>query len=152
MEYRPLGRTGVRVSELCFGTMQFGSDADEETSARMYAAGRDAGINFFDTANNYSDGASERILGRLIKGHRDDLIIATKCYSPEGDDINARGASRRHVVRGSAAVTCHSVTRPAAPGRSPPPVRPHRSGRETGAGPARRLPRPPRSWIPRGDG
>jgi aryl-alcohol dehydrogenase-like predicted oxidoreductase len=100
MEYRPLGRTGVQVSELCFGTMQFGSDADEETSARMYVAGRDAGINFFDTANNYSGGASERILGRLIKGHRDELVIATKCYNPEGDDVNARGASRRHVIRG----------------------------------------------------
>ena len=99
MEYRPLGRTGVQVSELCFGTMQFGSDADEETSAAMYAAGRDAGINFFDTANNYSGGASERILGRLIKGHRDELVLATKCYNPEGDDINARGASRRHVTR-----------------------------------------------------
>jgi len=100
MEHRPLGRTGVQVSELCFGTMQFGSDADEETSARMYAAGRDAGINFFDTANNYSGGASERILGRLIRGHRDELVIATKCYNPEGDDVNARGASRRHVIRG----------------------------------------------------
>ena len=99
MEYRPLGRTGVQVSKLCFGTMPFGSDADEETSARMYAAGRDAGINFFDTADTYSGGESERILGRLMKGHRDELVIATKCYNPQGDDINARGASRRHVVR-----------------------------------------------------
>ena len=99
MEYRPLGRTGVQVSELCFGTMSFGGDADEEASGRMYAAGRDAGINFFDTADTYSAGASERILGRLIEGHRDELVIATKCYSPQGDDINARGASRRHVTR-----------------------------------------------------
>ena len=99
MEYRPLGRTGVRVSELCFGTMSFGGDADEETSAAMYAACRDAGINFFDTADTYNDGESERILGRLIGGHRDDLVVATKCYNPQGDDINARGASRRHVTR-----------------------------------------------------
>ena len=99
MEYRPLGRTGVQVSELCFGTMPFGGDADEETSAGMYAAGRDAGINFFDTADTYNGGESERILGRLMKGHRDELVIATKCYNPQGDDINARGASRRHVVR-----------------------------------------------------
>ena len=99
MEYRPLGRTGVQVSALCFGTMPFGGDADEETSARMYAAGRDAGINFFDTANSYAGGESERVLGRLMKGHRDDLVIATKCYNPQGDDINARGASRRHVTR-----------------------------------------------------
>ncbi len=99
MEYRPLGRTGVQVSELCFGTMPFGGDADEETSARMYAAGRDAGINFFDTADTYNAGESERVLGRLMKGHRDDLVIATKCYNPCGDDINARGTSRRHVTR-----------------------------------------------------
>ena len=99
MKYRPLGRTGVQVSELCFGTMPFGSDADEEASARMYAAGRDAGINFFDTADTYGGGESERVLGRLMKGHRDELVIATKCYNPWGDDVNARGASRRHVAR-----------------------------------------------------
>ena len=99
MEYRPLGRTGVQVSALCFGTMSFGGDADEETAARMYAAGRDAGINFFDTADTYNKGGSERTLGRLMQGHRDELVIATKCYNPQGDDINARGASRRHVTR-----------------------------------------------------
>ena len=99
MQYRPLGRTGVQVSELCFGTMSFGGDADEETSAAMYAACRDAGINFFDTADTYNGGESERILGRLMKRHRDDLVIATKCHSPQGDDINARGSSRRHVRR-----------------------------------------------------
>ena len=99
MEYRSLGRTGVQVSELCFGTMSFGGDADVETSAAMYAASRDAGINFFDTANTYNAGESERVLGRLMKGHRDDLVIATKCFSPQGDDVNARGSSRRHVTK-----------------------------------------------------
>ncbi len=99
MQYRPLGRTGVQVSELCFGTMSFGGDANEETSAAMYAACRDAGINFFDTADNYCGGESERILGRLMRGDRDDLVIATKCCSPQGDDVNARGTSRRHVTR-----------------------------------------------------
>ena len=99
MEYRPLGRTGVQVSELCFGTMSFGGDADEAASTAMYAACRDAGINFFDTADAYNGGESERILGRLMKGHRDDLVIATKCYNPQGDDVNARGASRRHVTK-----------------------------------------------------
>ena len=99
MKYGPLGRTGVQVSELCFGTMSFGGDADEATSAAMYAACRDAGINFFDTADTYNDGESERILGRLMKGHRDDLVVATKCYNPQGEDINARGSSRRHVRR-----------------------------------------------------
>ena len=99
MKYVPLGRTGISVSELCFGTMSFGGDADEATSAALYAAVRDAGINFFDTANEYSKGRSEEILGRLIKGQRDDLIIATKCFNPTGPDVNARGANRRHVVR-----------------------------------------------------
>ncbi|MGD9884317.1 MAG: aldo/keto reductase [Reyranella sp.] len=99
MEYRLLGRTGVRVSQLCFGTMSFGGDADEATSAALYAAVRDAGINFFDTANEYNKGRSEEILGRLIKGHRDDLVITTKCFNPTGPDVNARGANRRHVVR-----------------------------------------------------
>ena len=99
MEYRPLGRTGVQVSELCFGTMSFGGDADEGTSAAMYAACRDAGINFFDTADTYSAGESERILGRSMKGHRDELVVATKCYNPQGTDVNARGAARRHVTR-----------------------------------------------------
>ena len=99
MEYRPLGRTGVQVSELCFGTMSFGGDADEAASAAMYAACRDAGVNFFDTADTYSGGESERILGRLMKEHRDELVIATKCYNPQGADVNARGASRRHVTR-----------------------------------------------------
>ena len=99
MKYKPLGSTGVRVSELCFGTMSFGGDADESTSAAMYKACRDAGINFFDCADQYNKGRSEEILGELIQGHRDDLVITTKCFNPVSDDINARGTSRRHVVR-----------------------------------------------------
>ena len=99
MDYRPLGRTGVQVSQLCFGTMSFGGDADEETSAEMYAACREAGINFFDTANGYNAGRAEEILGRLIAGHREELVIATKCVSPTASDVNARGASRRHIAR-----------------------------------------------------
>ena len=79
--------------------MSFGGDADEATSAAMYKNVRDAGINFFDTADEYSKGKSEEILGRLIKGHRDELVIATKCNSQQGPDVNARGTSRRHVVR-----------------------------------------------------
>ena len=99
MKTKLLGRTGITVSELCFGTMSFGGDADEATSAAMYKNVRDAGINFFDTADEYSKGKSEEILGRLIKGHRDELVIATKCNSQQGPDVNARGTSRRHVVR-----------------------------------------------------
>jgi len=94
-----LGRTGVKVSELCFGTMSFGGDADEAASAAMYKACRDAGINFFDCADQYAKGKSEEILGRLMKGHREDLVVTTKCFNPTGEDVNARGTSRRHVTR-----------------------------------------------------
>ena len=99
MKFKPLGRSGVQVSELCFGTMSFGGDADEATSAAMYQACRDAGINFFDCADQYNGGRSEQILGSLMQGHRDDLVITTKCFNPMGEDINARGTSRRRVVR-----------------------------------------------------
>lgn len=99
MKFKPLGKTGVQVSELCFGTMSFGGDADEAESARMYKACRDAGINFFDTADNYAKTKSEQILGRLMQGERDNLVIATKCFNPVNDDVNGRGTSRRHVTR-----------------------------------------------------
>lgn len=89
----------MQVSELCLGTMSFGGDADETTSAALYKACRDAGINFYDCADQYNKGKSEEILGRLMKGHREDLVITTKCYNPASDDINARGTSRRHVTR-----------------------------------------------------
>lgn len=95
---RTLGTTGVRVSPLCFGTMSFGTDADEATSAALFARCRDAGINVFDCADVYGKGASETILGRLAKPCRDELILASKAYFPTNpDDPNARGASRRHL-------------------------------------------------------
>lgn len=99
MKTKLLGRTGIHVSQLCFGTMSFGGDADEATSASMYKAVRDAGINFFDTANEYNKGKSEEILGRLAKDHRDELVITTKCFNKTGPDVNAGGANRRHVVQ-----------------------------------------------------
>ncbi len=100
MEYRNLGRTGVKVSRLCFGTMSFGGDADAAESARMYAACRDAGINFFDTANAYSNGASEEILGGLIGSERDEVVIASKCFNNMNPkDVNAGGGNRRHIVQ-----------------------------------------------------
>ena len=99
MDYRVLGRTGVRVSQLCFGTMSFGGDADEAMSARMYQASREAGINFFDSADQYNKGRSEEILGSLARGHRDDIVIATKSFNPMSADLNARGNSRRHITR-----------------------------------------------------
>src|SRR6267143_5492771 len=99
MKYRLLGRTGVQVSQLCFGTMPFGGDADEAASAEMFKAARDVGINFFDTADQYSKGRSEEILGKLARGAREDLVIATKCFNPTGPDLNAKGNSRRHLTR-----------------------------------------------------
>ena len=98
MQYCTLGRTGIQVSRLCLGTMSFGGDADEPTSAAMYRRCRDAGINFFDCANVYAGGRSEEILGRLIAGERDQLIIASKVRYPMGPEVNDRGLSRRHIM------------------------------------------------------
>jgi aryl-alcohol dehydrogenase-like predicted oxidoreductase len=98
MEYRFLGRTGVRVSQLCFGTMSFGAEADEQTSAAMYRRCRELGINFFDTANVYSQGRSEEILGRLIQGERHELMLTSKVCSAMGKGPNDRGLSRRHIA------------------------------------------------------
>lgn len=97
MHYTLLGRTGVRVSTLCFGTMSFGSEADEQTSEAMYRRCREIGINFFDTANVYTAGRSEEILGKLMGGERDQLVLTSKVCGATGSDINDRGLSRRHI-------------------------------------------------------
>ncbi len=97
MEYLVLGRTGVPVSRLCFGTMSFGGDADEETSAAMFHRCREAGINFFDCANAYAGGRSEEILGKLIAGCRDEIVLTSKVGVKTADDVNAGGLSRRHI-------------------------------------------------------
>ena len=99
MELTWLGQTGVQVSKLCFGTMSFGGDADEAESGRMYRACREAGINFFDTADVYSAGRSEEMLGELIAGERDELIITSKCRGQMGSDPNAQGTNRRHIAK-----------------------------------------------------
>jgi aryl-alcohol dehydrogenase-like predicted oxidoreductase len=99
MQQRRLGSTGVWVSKLAFGTMSFGHEADEAESARLFARCRDAGINFFDCADVYVKGRSEQILGRLIAGQRDAIVLASKAGFPSGSDSNARGASRYHLVR-----------------------------------------------------
>jgi aryl-alcohol dehydrogenase-like predicted oxidoreductase len=97
MEYRLLGKTGVKVSSLCFGTMSFGGDADYQTSSEMFNLCLDAGINFFDCANVYAGGRSEEILGELMAGMRDDLVITSKVCMPIGSGVNDRGLSRRHI-------------------------------------------------------
>jgi aryl-alcohol dehydrogenase-like predicted oxidoreductase len=98
MEYKYLGNTGVKVSELCFGTMSFGGDADEATSAAMFRRCREVGVNFFDCANVYSRGQAEEILGKLIADCRDELIITSKFRFSIGEDVNDKGASRRHMM------------------------------------------------------
>ena len=99
MEFQTLGKTGLRVSCLCMGTVTFGREADEETAAAMFHRCREAGINFFDTANVYADGQAEEILGRLIADCRDEIVLTSKAGFPAGDDVNARGLSRRHIGR-----------------------------------------------------
>ena len=98
MKYRTLGKTGVRVSCLCMGTMSFGGDADSETAAAMFHRCREVGINFFDTANVYNGGRAEEVLGKLIADCRDEIVLASKVNFPTGDDINACGLSRRHIM------------------------------------------------------
>lgn len=101
MQYRTLGRTGVQVSALCLGAMNFGGSADEAESVKILNAALDAGINFVDTANSYNSGESERILGRAFKanGRRDEVILATKVHNRTGDKPNDRGGSRYHILR-----------------------------------------------------
>jgi aryl-alcohol dehydrogenase-like predicted oxidoreductase len=107
MEYINLGTAGVKVSRICLGTMTYGSSQwrpwvlDEEASRPLIKQAIEAGINFFDTANMYSLGASEEVLGRALKDFgsgRDQLVIATKVYYPMGDGPNQRGLSRKHIM------------------------------------------------------
>jgi aryl-alcohol dehydrogenase-like predicted oxidoreductase len=102
MEHRQLGRTGVSVSKLCLGAMMFGAwgNPDHDESIRIIHAALDAGINFVDTADVYGLGESEEIVGKaLTGGRRDDVVLATKVFSPMGDDVNRRGMSRRWIMR-----------------------------------------------------
>jgi aryl-alcohol dehydrogenase-like predicted oxidoreductase len=99
MEMRNLGRTGVSVSPLCLGAMMFGTigNPDHDDSIRIIHRALDAGINFIDTADGYSRGESEEIVGKALKGRRDDVVLATKVHFPMGDDPNQRGNSRRWI-------------------------------------------------------
>lgn len=101
MEYRPLGRTGVMVSPLCLGAMNFGDPTGKEESIAIINRALEAGINFIDTANVYSAGESERIVGQALKenGRRDQVVLATKVHGRMGDDPNEQGASRHHVLK-----------------------------------------------------
>ena len=99
MKYVNLGTTGLKVSELCLGTMTFGKEADRRTSEAIYRRCREAGINFFDCANVYSSGEAERILGEIIPEERDRLIVTTKVGGAMGEGPNQDGLSRRHLIQ-----------------------------------------------------
>jgi aryl-alcohol dehydrogenase-like predicted oxidoreductase len=101
MQYRALGKTGIKVSPYCLGAMMFGAlgNADHDDSIRIIHKALDAGINFIDTADAYSRGESEEIVGKALKGRRDDIVLATKAHLPMGDDPNQRGNSRRWLTR-----------------------------------------------------
>src|SRR3954464_3947049 len=101
MQYRPLGRTGVQVSPLCLGAMMFGpwGNDDRADSIRIIHRALDAGVNFVDTADVYSAGESEEIVGKALKGRRDDVVLATKFFMPMSEDPNQRGGSRRWIIR-----------------------------------------------------
>ena len=106
MDYTTLGKTGLKVSRLCLGCMSYGSSKwrdwvlDEEESRPFFKQALDAGINFFDTADMYSNGASEEVTGRALKKlgiRREEIVIATKVYNPTGESPNERGTSKKHV-------------------------------------------------------
>jgi aryl-alcohol dehydrogenase (NADP+) len=97
MEYRKLGRSGLKVSPLCLGAMMFGGPADEADSQRMIAVARDAGINFIDTADVYNGGRSEEVVGRAIRAERDQWVVATKLNGIMGSGPNQRGSSRKWI-------------------------------------------------------
>lgn len=100
MKYKLMGKTGLSVSELCFGTMTFGREADEDESRKMFAMCLDRGINIFDCANVYSRGKAEELLGRIVKetGRRNELVLTSKVGFSMGDGPNRSGTSRRHII------------------------------------------------------
>jgi aryl-alcohol dehydrogenase-like predicted oxidoreductase len=103
MEYRSLGRSGLKVSPICLGTMMFGGPTDEVLSARIISRARDAGVNFIDTANTYNEGRSEEITGHAIASDRAHWILATKVATATGPRPNEGGLSRRHILEAAEA-------------------------------------------------
>jgi len=103
MEYRKLGRSGLKVSPICLGTMMFGGETDTATSERIIAKARDLGVNFIDTADAYNKGISEEVVGRAIAAERDWWVLATKLANPMGPGPNQRGLSRKWVMAAASA-------------------------------------------------
>ncbi len=98
MKYKRLGRTGLKVSEICLGCMTFGNQADEAKSAEIVRKALDAGVNFFDTANVYNAGVSEEFTGKALKSVRHDVVLATKVHGKMGPGPNDQGQSRKHIM------------------------------------------------------
>ena len=105
MQVRSLGRTGLKVSEICLGTMTFGNQADEREAVAIMDTAAEAGVTFIDTADVYpiggtleTVGRTEEIVGRWLKGKRDRFVVATKCTGAMGPGPNDRGSSRRHIM------------------------------------------------------
>ena len=94
MEYRRMGRTGLKVSEVCLGTMTFGHGADVAESKRMVDMAIEAGVNFFDTADTYGEGESEEFLGKALQGRRRDAVVATKFFSIRADRVRTTRGCR----------------------------------------------------------
>ena len=101
MNYRSLGRTGVQVTPLCLGAMNFGGPTDEAESIAIIDRALDGGINFIDTANVYNAGESERIVGKALQqnGRRDEIVLATKVFGKMGDGPNEQGVTRYHIIK-----------------------------------------------------
>ena len=101
MQYRTLGRTGIKVSPYCLGAMMFGAmgNPDHDDCIRVIHKALDFGINFIDTADRYSRGESEEIVGKALKGRRDNMVLATKVHGPMGEDPNQQGNSRRWIMQ-----------------------------------------------------
>src|SRR5437016_283125 len=106
MKIRPMGRTGLKVSEICLGTMTFGHQCDEKTSFAIMDRAAERGVTFLDTADVYpvppsleTAGRTEEIVGRRLKGKRDRWVLATKCRMRVGQEANDEGLSRRHILK-----------------------------------------------------
>lgn len=101
MEYRVLGRSGIRISRFCLGTMMFGGATDAAASGRIISRAQETGINFLDTADGYNGGRSEEVVGDAIAGTRDFWVVATKIANPMGRGPNERGLSRKWILQGT---------------------------------------------------
>jgi len=100
MKYRKLGRTGLMVSEICLGTMVYGSQVGETEAINIIKSAMANGVNFFDTADAYADGRSEEIVGSALKGERHSVVLATKVAYRTGPGVNDVGLSRKHIMQG----------------------------------------------------